>query len=74
VEDPDDDHFGFPHLKDDRRPTFESHSAETLANVVAFRASFGKNLHSHAGRFNSIDINTCGFVAGFFCNMAIEVE
>jgi len=74
VEDPDDHNVGFSHLKDDRRPTFKSHSAETLANVVAFRTSLGKSLQSHAGRFNSIDIGTRGFIAGFFSDMAIKAK
>lgn len=74
MEDPDDDNFGFSHLEDNRRPTFESHSAKTLANVVAFCTSFGKELQSHAGRFDPIDIGACGLVAGLFSDMMIEPE
>lgn len=58
VKDPDDDNFGTPHLENDRCPAFESHGAKALANIVAFRTSFGKDLQSHAGRFDPIDIDT----------------
>lgn len=74
VENPDDHNVSLLYLKDDGRPTFKSHGAETSANVIAFGTSFGKDLQSHAGSFNSIDVGACGFIASFFSDMAIEAE
>lgn len=74
MKDPDDDNFGFSHLEDNRRPTFESHSAKTLPNVVTFCASFGKDLQSHTGRLDPFDVGACGLLASFLSDMMIEPE